>query len=74
MDTFIIVSLVLILITIWIYAIIDILKLSFRDSIRNRKWLLIITFLPFLGSILYLITKKRNSEVHRKFNPKFTSH
>lgn len=40
---------------LWLWAIIDILKADFKDSIMKIVWLLLVVFLPLLGFILYVI-------------------
>jgi len=46
-------ALVLISIGLWIYCLIDILKNKF---VQNDKliWILVVIFIPFIGSLLYL--------------------
>jgi hypothetical protein len=50
-------ALVLLSIGLWIYCLIDILKNNF---VQNEKliWLLLVIFIPFIGSFLYLIIGK----------------
>ncbi|MBA3025720.1 MAG: hypothetical protein FP820_04835 [Sulfurimonas sp.] len=43
----------LVLLVIWVWALIEILKSSFKDSINKVIWLLVVFFLPVLGFILY---------------------
>ena len=38
---------------IWLWALIDILKSDFKDSINKIIWLLVVFFLSFMGVILY---------------------
>lgn len=51
-------TILLVLIVLWFYSFIDILKNSFR---KNDKliWILIVLFVPILGSILYLSIGKK---------------
>lgn len=37
-----------------IWAIIDLLRGSFKDASNKTIWVLLVLFLPFLGSIFYL--------------------
>ena len=37
----------------WIWALIDILKSDFRDSINKLIWLLVVFFLYAFGALLY---------------------
>ncbi|QXP78784.1 MULTISPECIES: PLDc N-terminal domain-containing protein [Winogradskyella] len=50
-------ALVLISIGLWIYCLIDILKNKF---VQNDKliWILVVIFIPFIGSLLYLFIGK----------------
>ncbi|WP_179314844.1 PLDc N-terminal domain-containing protein [Winogradskyella undariae] len=50
-------ALVLLSIGLWIYCLIDILKNKF---VQNDKliWILVVIFIPFIGSLLYLFIGK----------------
>ena len=39
----------------WIWALIDCLKSDFSDSSTKLIWILVIIFVPIIGSILYLV-------------------
>ncbi len=39
----------------WAWALIDILKSDFKDSINKLIWLLVVFFLYALGALLYVI-------------------
>lgn len=39
----------------WAWALIDILKSDFKDSINKLIWLLVVFFLYVLGALLYII-------------------
>lgn len=47
---------------LWIYCLIDILKNKF---VHNDKliWVLVVIFVPFIGSLLYLFIGKRRKEI-----------
>lgn len=45
---------------LWLIALIDILKSNFKDSTSKIIWVLIVIFLPIIGSILYFIIGKEN--------------
>lgn len=47
---------------IWIAAIIDIVRSNFSDSNQKLVWILIVIFVPFIGTILYF-TLGRASKV-----------
>lgn len=38
---------------LWLWALIDVLKSEFSDSIVKLIWLCVVFFIPFLGVILY---------------------
>ncbi|MFD0999706.1 PLD nuclease N-terminal domain-containing protein [Ohtaekwangia kribbensis] len=40
---------------LWLWAIIDLVKRDFSDSATKIIWALVIIFIPFVGSILYLV-------------------
>lgn len=40
---------------LWLWAIIDLVKRNFADSTTKIIWALVIIFIPFVGSILYLV-------------------
>ncbi len=48
----------LILLVIWIYALIDILK-SGMDLPKKILWIVLITFLPLIGVILYFLLGRK---------------
>jgi hypothetical protein len=39
---------------LWIYCLVDIIKANFKGENDKIIWLLLIIFLPLIGSILYL--------------------
>lgn len=58
----IIVLLLLILpIALFLWAIIDLIKRNFSNSTNKLIWALVIIFVPFIGSILYLIVGRRGN-------------
>lgn len=44
---------------IWLIFLIDILKSEFKNSSDKLIWLLVITFIPIIGLILYLVIGKK---------------
>lgn len=55
-------SIILLSIGLWIYSMNDIVKSSFEDK-DYYIWILVVGFVPILGSILYLfIGRKRKLE------------
>jgi len=68
---FIIVLSVLTLILVF-WAIIDIARSRFKDPNKRTIWLIIVIFLPMLGSILYFqLRKKLRTSEKIMFQPKF---
>ena len=51
--TFIILPLVLLL-----WALIDILRSDFKDSVTKLIWIIVVIFVPLVGAILYLVMRK----------------
>jgi|YelNatPaOPRAMG01_1025707.scaffolds.fasta_scaffold02930_16 hypothetical protein len=43
----------LVVAVLWLVALVDILKSEFKDGLTKVIWLILVIFLPFLGSILY---------------------
>jgi hypothetical protein len=46
---------------LFIYAIIDLIKRPFADNTTKIIWALVIIFLPFIGSIVYLVVERKRS-------------
>lgn len=44
----------------WIFALVDILKSNFRRDYEKVIWVIVIIFMPFLGSILYFLIGRNN--------------
>lgn len=40
---------------LWLWAIIDLVKREFSDNATKIIWALVVIFIPFVGSILYLV-------------------
>lgn len=40
---------------LWLWALVDLLKSDFKNSINKLIWVILIVFLPVLGAILYLL-------------------
>jgi len=72
MDRNIIIGLIFIAIALWFWAIIDITRSRFKNPFMNTICLLAVLFFPILGSILYLILRKKLiAKEKRKFQPNF---
>lgn len=65
----ILISLMLIL---WVWAIVDILRTLFKTPVQKSYWFLIVLLFPVLGALLYFqIGKKSIVKEPKQFNPKF---
>lgn len=40
---------------LWIWAIVDIINSRFREDSTKIIWILLVIFLPFLGTLLYYV-------------------
>jgi hypothetical protein len=47
---------------LWVWAIIDLLKSHFPDSVNKVIWAIVIVFIPVLGPLLYLFLG-RNQQI-----------
>jgi len=47
----------------WVWALIDILKSDFKDSINKLIWLLVVFFLYVLGALLYIIIGRNQKKL-----------
>ena len=61
-EIFVIFFIILIPLTfvLWVIALIDLIRRQFNDSTNKIIWALVILFVPFLGSILYLLAGKKD--------------
>ncbi|MCD4773948.1 MAG: PLD nuclease N-terminal domain-containing protein [Bacteroidales bacterium] len=72
MEPIVIIGLSFLTIVLWFWAIIDIVKSRFKNQTMNTVWLLIVLFFPILGSIIYLLLRKKyTTKEVRKFQPNF---
>jgi len=64
--------LVILTFSLWIWAIIDIVKSSSKNPVQKTLWLLLVLLFPILGSILYFqLGRKYTVRKHRGFQPNF---
>lgn len=56
----------------WIYAIVDLLRADFKDSSQRVLWMLLLIFVPVIGTFLYL-SMSRTMKKRRRFEPDFRS-
>lgn len=45
----------LLCVILWIWALVDIVNSRFREDITKIVWVLIVIFIPFIGTILYFL-------------------
>lgn len=45
----------LLCLVLWIWAIVDIINSRFREDSTKIIWILLVIFLPFLGTLLYFV-------------------
>ena len=59
---------------LWIWAIVNIVKSSFKDGAQKILWLVVVVLFPILGPIVYFqVGRKYTNRKSRKFNPSFNS-
>ena len=66
-------------VVLWIWALIDIFRLSKNSRQNPAPWLLLIILFPILGSILFFQIGRRRLKTNNKkflsrFSPKFNQH
>lgn len=72
MEKLLIITFIVLAVFFWIWSIFDITRSRFENPKKKLRWLLIILFLNFIGSIVYfqfkhkLVTKEK-----RTFQPNF---
>jgi hypothetical protein len=44
---------------LWLWAIVDLLGSKFQSDTNKLIWALVIIFVPFIGSILYLVVGRK---------------
>ena len=71
MEDFFIPLVFILFITLWLWAILDLVFSTFKKTRWKLAWLLAIIFFPFVGSILYLLLKKDFKAGPRKFRRHF---
>lgn len=66
------ITLVILTVVLWIWALIDIAKTRRQNPSEKSLWFLLIIALPLIGSILYLLIKDKTAKANpRRFQPKF---
>jgi hypothetical protein len=57
---------------LWGFALADLWKRREMNNFARVIWILVILWLPFLGSIVYLFTRPPSSEITYKGDPPIT--
>ncbi len=74
METLFILVLGILIMTLWVWAVIDIVKSEFKDTTQKVAWLVLVVLFPILGSIVYFqIGRKYTARRSIQFQPKFKS-
>ncbi|GEO04900.1 hypothetical protein AAE02nite_25640 [Adhaeribacter aerolatus] len=47
-----------------IWALVDIIRSEFKDSVTKLIWVIVVIFVPFAGPLLYLILRKGQKAKH----------
>ncbi len=64
--------LIILTLILWVWAIVDIVKSIFRDTIQKIIWLMAVILFPIFGSILYFqLGRKYTTRKPRRFQPGF---
>jgi len=72
METQLIIGLVFLALTLWIWALIDVTKSRFKSTSLRTKWLFVILFFPLAGSMFYFqFSRNQKERTSHKFQPKF---
>lgn len=67
------ITLCLLTIILWFWALTDIVRSRFKKPIMRTLWLIVVLFFTLIGSILYFQMKKTlTTKEPLKFDPKFT--
>jgi hypothetical protein len=72
MGKILIIAFITLALILWIWAILDITKSSFKQDRMKYIWLAFVILFPILGSIIYFqFRRKITNRVSRKFQPDF---
>lgn len=72
MEALIITVLIILTLTLWVWAVIDIVKSRFINPAKKTFWLLIVLIFPTIGSIVYFQLKGIHTlKEAKKFQPDF---
>jgi len=70
--TILMIALVVLTLTLWIWALVDIFKSKFENSSLKILWIAAILIFPIIGSIIYFQVGKKVTIKSKKFQPNFT--
>jgi len=72
MEVVLIITLVILAVFLWFWAIVDITRSRFKKPSMNTVWLLAVLFFPIIGPIFYFQFRKESlTKERRKFQPNF---
>lgn len=72
MEDHLIIALYFLAVVIWLWALVDLFKSRLKNPLKKGLWLLILLFLPVIGSLLYFQIGNRGTDRRkRKFRPVF---
>jgi len=57
-ELIIVLVFVLLPVVLLLWALIDILRSNFKDSVTKLIWIVVVVFVPVVGAILYLVLRK----------------
>lgn len=55
----------------WVYALIDMIRSDFKETLMKLIWAILIVFVPIMGTFLYLSMNRRTKRGFRRFDPDF---
>ena len=72
MTNFMLIGLLVLSIILWLQAIFDIVKTTFKLKVYKIIWICIILFFPIIGSLIYFrFKRKKKTSKRREFKPNF---
>ncbi|MEZ4793289.1 MAG: PLD nuclease N-terminal domain-containing protein [Gelidibacter sp.] len=75
MIALVLVSLSILSVGLWFWAMLDMAIRHFKDPSDRSVWILIVLLFPVLGSVFYFqLRNQLTTEEGRKFQPKFKRH
>ncbi len=72
METLILITFILLAVTLWVWALFNLTRSTFKDPTMKTVWLLVVLFFPLVGSVFYFqLKRKLITKEPRRFNPNF---